>query len=93
MRLDLLLFLHGALLMGCFVIGLVFLKYWRVSRDRFFVFFTSAFWMFAVSWGVRAFVQSASDHGHLVYVPRLVGFLLILAGIFDKNRRSPDDSL
>ena len=93
MTIDLLVFLHGALMMGCFVIGLVFLKYWRVSRDRFFVFFAAAFWVFAIGWGVRAFIHSASEHGHLVYVPRLLGFLLILAGIFDKNRRSSDDSL
>jgi len=85
---ELLLYLHGALMMGCLVIGLVFLKYWRLSRDRFFIFFTGAFWMFAAGWGVRAFVQSAGEHGHLVYLPRLAGFLLILIGIFDKNRRS-----
>ena len=93
MKLDLLLFMHGALMMGCLVIGLVFLKYWRLARDRFFVFFCCAFWVFAIGWGMRAFVPSVSEHGHLVYVPRLLGFLLILAGIFDKNRRSSDDSL
>jgi hypothetical protein len=90
---DILVYLHGASTMGCLVIGLVFLKYWRVSRDRFFIFFMSAFWVFALGWGMRAFVPSAGDHGHFVYVPRLLGFLLILAGIFDKNRRSVDESL
>jgi hypothetical protein len=80
--------MHGALLMGCCVIGLVFMKYWRLSRDRFFIFFASAFWIFAVGWGLRAFVHTGGEHGHLVYLPRLTGFLLILVGIFDKNRRS-----
>ena len=88
MKPDLLLFLHGALMMGCLVIGLKFVKYWRLARDRFFIFFASAFWVFAVGWGVRAFVPSAGEHGHLIYLPRLFGFLLILIAIFDKNRRS-----
>jgi hypothetical protein len=81
-------YIHGALMMGCFVIGLKFLKYWRLSRDRFFVFFASAFWIFAIGWAVRAFLQFGNEHGHLAYVPRLLAFLLILIGIFDKNRRS-----
>ncbi len=93
MTVDILLYLHGALTAGCLVIGLVFLKYWRVSHDRFFLFFASAFWVFAIGWALRAFVPSAGDHGHFVYVPRLLGFLLIMAGIFDKNRRTTDDSL
>ena len=86
-----LLFIHGALLMGCFVIGLTFLKYWRLSRDRFFVFFASAFWVFAIGWAVRAFLVTG-EHGHFVFLPRLVGFLLILVGIFDKNRRVRGES-
>jgi hypothetical protein len=85
---ELLACFHGALMMGCFVIGLKFLKYWQVSRDRFFIFFASAFWIFAIGWGLRVFVEIADEHGHFAYVPRLLAFLLILVGIFDKNRRS-----
>ena len=88
MSIELLPYMHGALMMGCFVIGLKFLKYWRLSRDRFFVFFASAFWIFAIGWGVRAFLNIADEHGHLAYLPRLLSFLLILVAIFDKNRRS-----
>jgi hypothetical protein len=85
---DLLPYLHGALVMACFVIGLKFVKYWQLSRDRFFVFFASAFWIFAIGWGVRAIVHTGDEHGHFVYLFRLLAFLLILVGIFDKNRRS-----
>ncbi len=88
MSADVLPFMHGALMMGCCVIGLKFMKYWRLSRDRFFVFFACAFWIFALGWGLRAFVHTVGEHGHLVYLPRLIAFLLILVGIFDKNRRS-----
>lgn len=88
MRADLVLFLHGALTMGCLVVAFVFARYYRLSRDRFFVFFGTAFLMFAAGWAMRAFIATATEHGHLVYLPRLLGFLLILAGIFDKNRGS-----
>jgi hypothetical protein len=82
-------FLHGVLMLGCFVIGLVFLKFWRVSRDRFFIFFCTAFWLFAAGWALRAFVTSDGDQSYLVYLPRLAGFVMILAGIVDKNRHPP----
>jgi hypothetical protein len=84
-------YLHGALVFGCFVIGLKFLKYWRLSRDRFFIFFASAFWIFAIGWGLRSVVSTQGEHGHFAYLPRLFAFLLILIGIFDKNRRSADE--
>lgn len=80
--------MHGAITLACFAIGLKFLKYWRLSRDRFFIFFASAFWIFAIGWALRAFLEIGDEHGHFAYVPRLVSFLLILVGIFDKNRRS-----
>jgi hypothetical protein len=86
---TILAFLHGGLTLGCFVIGLVFLKFWRVSRDRFFIWFCSAFWIFAIGWALRAFVTSVGEHSYLVYLPRLVAFLLIIAGIVDKNRQPP----
>lgn len=87
MTAEILLYMHGALSLACFVVGLKFLKYWKLSRDRFFIFFSMAFWVFSVGWGVRAFVDGG-DQQHLIFLPRLLGFLLILVGIFDKNRRS-----
>ena len=83
-------FLHGALTLGCFVIGLKFLKFWRLGRDRFFVWFWAAFWVFAIGWRLRALASSIGEHSYLMYLPRLLGFLMIIAGIVDKNRRPPD---
>lgn len=88
---ELLHYMHGALIMGCFMIGLKFIKYWRLSRDRFFVFFAAAFWIFAAGWVIRASMHIAGEHAHLVYLPRLVAFLVILFAIYDKNRRSRAD--
>lgn len=81
-------YLMGALTMASFVIGLRFLRFWRLSRDRFFVFFTAAFWTMGIGWVVRTFDLGVSEHAHLVYLPRLLGFLLIIVAIVDKNRRA-----
>ncbi|MDQ3365958.1 MAG: DUF5985 family protein [Myxococcota bacterium] len=81
-------FLYGALTLGCFVIGLKFLKFWTLSGDRFFIWFAAAFFVFMLGWGLRLLVPTFGEHKHLVYLPRLVGFLMIVFAIVDKNRRS-----
>ena len=39
---DAIIAMRGALVMGCFVAALFFARYWRLSRDRFYGFFTAA---------------------------------------------------
>jgi hypothetical protein len=85
---DMTPFLQGAITLACLAIGLKFLRYWRLSRDRFFVWFAVAFWMFAAGWVLRVFAPDIGEHGYVVFLPRLLGFLLILAAILDKNRRN-----
>jgi hypothetical protein len=83
-------FLAGSIAMACFVIGLVFVKYWRLSRDRFFLWFAAAFWAFMVGWILKLIGPDYSEHTHFLYLPRLVGFVLILIAIIMKNRRRAD---
>ena len=87
---ELVAFLNGALALACVAVGLVFLKFWRVSRDRFFVFFASAFWAFALGSTLRTVLARESEHGYLVFLPRLLGFVIIAIAILDKNRRDTD---
>lgn len=84
-------FLHGALTLGCIAIGCRFLKFWRLSRDRFFVWFAVAFWMFAFGWSLRVVSWTASEHAYLVFIPRLMAFLLIALAIVDKNRKLDEE--
>jgi hypothetical protein len=84
---QLLPFMHGAITLACFLIAAKFVKFWRTSKDRFFLWFSSAFFVFAVGWIIRGFATTEGDHAHFVFVPRLVAFLLIIAAILDKNRR------
>jgi hypothetical protein len=82
--------LWGALAMGSWVAGLFFLRFWRVSRDRLFLFFCAAFWVLAANWFGLATIHPSQETRHYVYLLRLVAFVLILVGIIDKNRRRAD---
>jgi hypothetical protein len=71
---------------GCGILaGVLFLRFWRDTADRFFLWFALAFWMLAANWISVAFVDPQDEARHLLYVVRLAGFLLILAAIADKN--------
>jgi drug/metabolite transporter (DMT)-like permease len=84
--------LLGAAAMACIVIGLFFVRYWRATGDRFFAFFVAAFWAFAAHWIGLAIVQPQVEGRHWLYVVRLLSFVLIIAGILDKNRRANSDA-
>ena len=80
------LFLWGALAMSSGVAGLYFWRFWIESKDRLFVFFALAFWVLALNWVGLALIDEPETR-HWVYAVRLVAFVLIIAGIIDKNRR------
>ena len=78
----------GGLAMGSLVAGLFFLRFWRESRDRFFLVFALAFGLMGVHWAALGTVDPGVETSHQVYWIRLVAFLLIVVGVLDKNRRS-----
>ncbi len=79
-------FLRGALSMGCWVAGLLFLRSWRETGERLFAFFAAAFWVFALNWLLLVTTASSAETRHHVYIVRLVAFLIIIYAIWDKNR-------
>ncbi len=78
----------GALTMGCLVAALLFLRFWKLARDRLLLFFAFAFGSFALNWIALALVSPTLGSRHYVYLLRLLGFAFIIVGIVDKNRRS-----
>jgi hypothetical protein len=79
--------LLGGIAIGSFVAGLFFLRYWRSTRDRFFLFFMLAFWIEAVNRVDMALTDSWNeDDSPVHYLVRLVTYGLILLAIWDKNR-------
>lgn len=84
---SLLMALYGASAAVCATVGLVFMRYWKDQRDRLFGLFAGAFWCLAAGWVLRI-VLDTGEHQPYVFLPRLIGFLLIIVAIFDKNRRT-----
>jgi hypothetical protein len=78
-------FFLGAIVLGCLVAGLFFLRFWRRTRDRLFLIFAVALWTLGGNWLALAFIN-ADEVRTVLYAVRLAAFVLILAGIWDKNR-------
>jgi hypothetical protein len=78
--------ISGALVMGYFVAGLYFLRFWRDTRDRLFGIFAAAFWLLAAQRAALALTTDANGEQVALYAIRLLAFVLILAAIIDKNR-------
>ena len=87
--LELNTFLWGASAVASWTIGLFFLRFWRHTRDRFFVLFAAAFWALAVNWVGLAITKPPDEARTYFYLVRLLAFCLIIAGIVDKNRATP----
>ena len=81
-------FLSGALWVSSTLAGLVFLRYWRISRDRLFLFFCLAFSTLALNWLGLAWQPSISESQGELFLLRLLAFTLIIVGVVDKNRRN-----
>lgn len=66
-------------------ISVFFLRFWRKNNERLFGFFAAAFLLLGLE---RVAVLFLPQEAHtLAYAIRLLGFLLILFAIVDKNRR------
>lgn len=79
-------YLHGALTTMSLIAGVFFLRYWRITKDAFFIWFATAFWTFALNWFLLAEDQGVAEHSHYIFGVRLVGFLQIIVAILVKNR-------
>jgi hypothetical protein len=82
-------FINGALTLESVAIGLFFLKFWRTGRDRLFVVFATAFFVLALDWGLRSTWAPSQETRHYFYLVRLAAFVLLIAGVADKNRARP----
>jgi hypothetical protein len=82
-------FLLGALAMGCLVSSLFFLKFWRSSGDRLFLYFALSFLTEAINRTAFALGEYAREDSPLYYGVRLLSYLLILWAILEKNWVKP----
>jgi hypothetical protein len=79
--------LTGAIAMASAIAALFFLRFWRQTRDSFFLLFATAFAIDAISRVVSFLVISNVDRKlePLLYVSRLVMFGIIIYAIVRKN--------
>ncbi len=78
-------YLSGAVTLG-FVIGaLFFLRFWRKTADRLFLAFAIAFALLALNQAAAQWLGAADERVGYTYLLRVLGFVLILVAIVDKN--------
>ena len=79
--------LLGAVAMGSLTIGLIFLRLWRQTRDRFFLLFALSFMVQAINRIALSLAPSPNEASPWHYGVRLAAYLLILLAILGKNRK------
>jgi hypothetical protein len=78
-------FLSGAITLGFFVAAAFFLRFWRRTHDRLFLAFAAAFALLALNQVLAAFLGAGNELTPYTYALRVLGFVLILFAIVDKN--------
>jgi hypothetical protein len=77
--------LLGAIAMASLVAALFFLRFWRDTKDRLFLFFSISFFVEGLNRFALAMVSDPNEDQPFFYVVRFLSFLLIIAAILDKN--------
>jgi hypothetical protein len=87
------LILLGAIAMLCFTVALFFIRFWKTTRDRFFLFFAIAFFIEGCGRVALGVIDYSSEQEPLFYLLRLLSFSVILFAIVDKNWLNGADPL
>lgn len=77
--------LTGAIAMASAVIAMFFLRFWRNSGDRFFLWFALSFGIEGAHRVYAALSYQESEDSPLHYLIRLLAYGLILWAILEKN--------
>lgn len=79
-------FLIGSIAAMSLVIAMFFLRFWRKTGDRFFLFFALSFLIEALNRGLMVSVGWL-ENSPAFYMIRLLAYSLIIVAILDKNRK------
>lgn len=86
-------FCCGALTFGMLLASMFFLKAYRVTKDRFFLFFVLSFLIMMIErivwavFGKNWFDEQQTDLRTILYAIRFLAFSIIAIGVIDKNLR------
>jgi len=78
-------FLVGVIATASITAGLYFLKFWRDTRDSFFLAFAASFTIEGINRVAILFLRRPNEGSPWIYLVRLLAFLLILIAILRKN--------
>jgi TRAP-type C4-dicarboxylate transport system permease small subunit len=78
-------FLSGAVTLGYLVASGFFMRFWRKTADRLFLAFGLAFLLLALNQTLAQWLGAADERLGYTYLLRVLGFVLILVAIIDKN--------
>ena len=81
-------FLSGMITMGFLAAGLFFLRFWKRTGDRIFIAFASAFWLLGITQALLALTEFPVEERSYFYLIRLAAFVIIIAAVGLKNRKS-----
>jgi hypothetical protein len=81
-------FLSGAVASGFLICGLLFLRFWRRTREELFLAFSLAFVLLGAGQTILTLANIPAEERGPVYLIRLAAFLLILLAIYRKNRKA-----
>jgi len=80
-------FLAGAIVMGFAIAALMFLKFWRRTREGLFLAFAASFLLLGVTQALLTLGDFHDEERSWLYLLRLAAFLLILFAMWWQNRR------
>ena len=79
--------LAGGIATASLIAGLFFFRFWRTTRDRFFLWFALSFLIEGINrFSLYAFA-GLNDSSPIYYVIRLVAYGLIVWAILEKNMK------
>jgi hypothetical protein len=78
--------LMGGIAMASLIAGLYFYRFWRHTRDRFFLYFALSFWLEGFNRVALGLLVGANEDDAVFYMVRLVAYGMILLAIWQKNR-------
>lgn len=79
-------FLAGAIAMGFAVAALMFLKFWRRTREGLFLAFAGSFLLLSINHAMLSLSQVPLEERSSLYLIRLAAFLLIIGAFWHQNR-------
>lgn len=79
-------FLYGAIVMGFAVACLLFLSFWRRTRQKLFLTFAASFFLLSVNYAWLALTNIPVEERSPLYLVRLLAFGLIIVAIVQSNR-------